>query len=350
MRKSGLVLTLLMLVALLAFTAPVPPDIKITTTTKLEFKGSLGTMMRLFGANKPLTSVDYFHGNMKRIDNLDDKGRVKQSTIIDLDRELIINVDHEDKSYTQMTFAEWREMIKTGLAGLTSQPQQREQNPNEEKAPEVNISFTPEIKPTGEKENIAGYPAEKVIMTLKLEAETKPEENRKEQNEPARGGLTVRTDYWLAKSVRGYDEIQAFNKNMLEKMGTADLGSGLSQIFENVMKNNPELGEAMKKLEEESKNLDGVPLRTSSIFETWAEQPNANMQTPEEEKKELPKSVGGLFKGFGKKLAKKDKEDEDKPRVLLESHNEISAIEYTDLAADLFAVPANYKLKESKKK
>jgi hypothetical protein len=112
----------------------------------------------------------------------------------------------------------------------------------------------------------------------------------------------------------------------------------------------------MKKLEQESKKLQGVPLATESVFETWAQpsNPQAGAQPAKTEEQEAPKSVGGLLGGFGKKLgqkaAKKDDSASDAGRnVLMESTTEIISLSNTNLDNGLFTVPAGYAKKEMKR-
>ena len=73
------------------------PDLKKAYSTKVELKGTLGSMMKLFGGNKPTYQVEYLKGDLKRIDTVDKKGKIISSQIIDLDRELFITVDYSNK-------------------------------------------------------------------------------------------------------------------------------------------------------------------------------------------------------------------------------------------------------------
>lgn len=324
------------------------PGMKFEKTTKMQFKGMLGTMLKLFGAGKPVRTVEYVQGNLRRTDHLDKKGRVTETTIIDLDRELIITIRPKKKEYTQMTFEEWKQMIESSMQGLFAK-RQAEQPENPDKAQtEVRVSFTPEITRTGETKKVSGYEAEKVLMTLKMEAEAEQTEENVETPQKAKGGLLIKSTNWLSSAVAGYDEVQAFNKRMAEKLGMAEMAGQFRKLLENVMKNDPALAEAMKTFEEESKKLEGVPLKTHSVFATWGERPHEKMAEGEPEKTEVPKSVGGLFKGFGKKLAKKKKKDKSDSRVLLETTTSIEKIENKELDPAMFQVPAGFERKEVK--
>lgn len=345
MRIYRIPLTAILLFSVLAFAFSPRPDIKTTSTTKLTFKGSLGTMMKMFGGDKPLTTTQYLRGNQSRTDNLDEKGNVTTSTIVDLDREVMINIDHKKKEYTEMTFAEFREMLSKGLGSMSNQPKEKTQG--EKDKPEMKWSFDVKVNPTGEKKNVASYPAEKVILTLTAQVEQQAENG--ESGEMNKGGMVVTSTNWMAAEIKGYEEMKAFQVAYVEKLGMSPRSASFAGMIENAMKSNPQLVEAMQKLQEEGKKLQGVPLMTETVFETWG-QPAG--QTPEGsdagmEEQEPPKSVGGLLGGLGKKFAKKPSKEESADgsgrNVLMQSLTEIGEISTASLGADLFVPPANYK-------
>ena len=66
----------ILIAGILIMAASPLPDVKTTSTTKLTFKGTLGTMMKMFGGNKPSTSTQYIQGNKSRTDNVNDEGKL----------------------------------------------------------------------------------------------------------------------------------------------------------------------------------------------------------------------------------------------------------------------------------
>jgi hypothetical protein len=115
----------------------------------------------------------------------------------------------------------------------------------------------------------------------------------------------------------------------------------MADMMNSIMQNNPELAAAMEKMQQEGNKLEGVALRTDTVYETWAEP--VEEAKKEETNNEMPTSVGGLLKGFGKKALKSDKKEESKSNILLETTTEITRFETSPLSADMFQVPANYK-------
>jgi hypothetical protein len=346
MKISRFTMPGILLAGVLVLAASPLPDVKTTSTTKLTFKGTLGTIMKMFGGNKPVTSTQYIQGNKSRTDNVDEEGKLTTSTIVDLDREVFVNIDHKKKEYTEMTFDYYRNMLKS-MGGKAEEKQEREKS-----EPEVKVSFDVKVDKTGEKRTIAGYNAEKVILTMTAQGEKQTEGDN--AGEMDKGGMIITSNNWLANEVKGYDEVIAFHKTFAEKIGMTP-GGGLAGIIEKLTKSNPQLAEAMKKLEEEGKKFQGVALLTESVFETWAEPSGAQASAPETmpEEQEKPKTVGGLLGGFGKKLGQKamkkdDNADSPGRNVLMESTTEISEISNASLNSGLFVVPTDYKKKEVK--
>lgn len=318
------------LLATLAFAAM--PDVKYTQVTTIKFHGGLGTMMKLAGASGPQTSTNMVSGNKQRSDNGD------RSTIIDLDREVMITVDHKKKEYTEMTFAEWREMLSR-LQGMG-----KGETADKPEGEKVEWKFDVKVDRTGERQTINGYACEKVILTMKAEGEKKPEAGSSEGG--GKGGMVITSTQWMTPQVAGWDEAQNFGKKFAEKLGMSS-GGGAGALVENMMKSNPQLSAAFKRLAEEGKKLNGVAVKTESVFETWGEQTGQAMENqPEEEKP--PSSVGGLLGGLGKKMAKKPASQgsgEAGRQPIFESSMTLQSVSAAALDASLFAAPATYKKK-----
>jgi len=333
------ILTLLFCVPALVSMAA--PGVKHATKTTVKFHGFMGSMMRLGGGDKPQLSTTYVQGNVQRTDQFDKKGKLESSSIIDLDREVFIKIDHKRKEYSVMTFADWKNMMNQssfmGRPG-TQRPERVEQEP------EVKVDFDIKVDPTGETAKIAGLRAEKVIVTMK----GKGEKQATPESQGGMGGMIITSTQWLAKDAAGYDEIQAFSRKFAEKLGMAPSGQGMQQAFGAMLRSNPQVGEAMEKLAEEGKKLQGFAVKTESVFETWAE-PGAmgSGQTPPQEQ-QLPSSVGGLLGGLGKKFGKKEKSDDSGRNVLFESTTETIELETGSWPASFFQAPSDYKKVERK--
>jgi hypothetical protein len=97
MRISRFVVVISFLAGIWAMAFSPAREVKTASTTKMTFKGALGTRMKMFGGNKPITRTQYIPDYKSRTDNTDEEGKLTTSTIIDMDRETFINIDDKKK-------------------------------------------------------------------------------------------------------------------------------------------------------------------------------------------------------------------------------------------------------------
>ncbi len=350
--KKAVVMTVALL---FVFSSMLLADVKYVSTTSLEFEGTVGTMMKLFGGGKPVKTVDYYKGNLKRSDSYDKDGDLESSQIIDLDKELFISVMHNKKEYSQMTFDEWKNMLQSSMESLGEGEQENAEAESEESETEVEWDFKVDIDETGDTETIAGKKTDKVVVTLDLDAKVTAESEDGGEPETAQGGMIVTSSNWM------YDggdaakkEMDDFNRRFAEKIGILPQDMNATEMMADVFQQNSQLGEAIKKMQEEGEKLQGVPMRVETVYETKVDpetlekMKEEKAKQEEDEKTEIPTSVGGLLGGFGKKLMKKQLEKEDEgPKernTLMNSVTNVLEFETTSLDASLFDVPSDYKL------
>ncbi len=331
----------LVLIVALAVSLFANPGVKTVKTTSTKFHGFLGTMMKMSGAGKTYTATTYLDGSHSRSDRMSEEGKLESSTITDLDREVIINVDHQKKEYTEMTFAEFKEMMakmKEKMAGMQTPAAQ----PG---AADVKMEYDYKVDRTGEKQNIAGFNAEKVIVTMQAKGETQATAT----SAAGKGGMIITSTQWMAKDAPGKEEGMAFGQKFAEKMGLAMGAEGPMNQWQALAAFNPQLAKAIEKLAEEGKKLEGVAVKTESVFETWSDQTTAAAPASAEGAKtqEMPTSVGGLLGGFGKKMAPKPGSAPGRS-VMFESSEETKEIKTGTFSAEVFSTPAGYKKVERK--
>ncbi|MDZ7316309.1 MAG: hypothetical protein ONB24_09330 [candidate division KSB1 bacterium] len=322
------------LVFLLLAAAWATADVKKASVTTMEFGGTFGKMVKFFGGGKPTTNVDYYTQAQHRNDSFRD-GKLATTQIIDLDRELFITIDHKNKTFTQMTFDEWRRMMRETMENL--------QESKEEEKEKVEWKISVDVKETGEKETIAGLAAEKVILSLKMESEV-TEQKEGKAPETSRATLYAVSDEWLHRGQqKAAEEMQAFQLALAKKLGLLPDQASMQSMIKQVFASYPQLAEAMERLQKEGKKLEGFPLRLKTVYESEGDHP----QSAKEEKSEspqIPTSVGGLAGAIGKKMLEKQAEKKASDRVkLLTITEEVTELSRGDLSADLFMVPAGYK-------
>lgn len=119
---------------------------------------------------------------------------------------------------------------------------------------------------------------------------------------------------------------------------------GLEEMMNKLNQSNPGLAEAMKKMQEESKKLSGVPMRIQTVYVTKSTDRSAELEEMKKET-EIPTSIGGLMRGLGKKIAKPDKEKSDQ-NDLMETNTDVTKFEVTSVDSKEFEVLGNYKLQK----
>ena len=341
---------------LFAFFTPSSADVKYVSTTSMQLEGSVGTMMKLFGGGKPVKTVDYYKDNQKRSDTLDKKDRLESSQLIDLDKELFFSIDHKKKKYRQMTFDEWKELMQAKMEQLSREEYGDGEEQGEPQA-DVDWDLKVDVKETGEKSKIAGKNTEKVILTLDLDAEaTSTEVEEGQEPETVKGGLIVTSSHWVYNGdENAKKEMENFNKRLAEKMGFLPGASATKDMMTQIFKQNPQLGDAIETMQKEGKKLQGISMRIETRYETKIDPETAKKikeekakQQSEDEKMEIPTSVGGLLGGLGKKMAKKHmaKKDEGvkERNALMKSTTEVIELDRAVLDASLFEIPSKYEL------
>ncbi len=334
MKLSTKFVTLAAPVFALTVSALATPGVKHVSTSTTKFHGFLGTIMKMSGGDKLQTQTMYLQGNQQKTDFSDDKGELTTSNIIDLDREVFINVNHKKKEYTEMTFAEWKAMFDKmkGEGGGKSKEQSKS---------DVKVDFDVKVDRTNERQTIAGFNAQKAILTMKA----KGEQQSTATTAGGSGSMTIVSNQWLTKDVEGYQEAMAFSRKFAEKLGMQFSETGGQNMMQALSRMNPEMVKGMEKLAEEGKKLEGFAVKTETTFEMeGGPQGQAASGSSEAGKQEIPSSVGGLLGGLGKKMGKSPQNgDASGKNVLLETISETIEFKSETLKAELFAVPTGYK-------
>jgi hypothetical protein len=183
-------------------------------------------------------------------------------SITRIDKEVIWNLEPEKKQYTELTFAQMREMMQQGLAEGRKAGQ-------DAGAKDAEMAFTVDVKRTGAKETLNGFPTEQVVITCV----GKP----KHPEKGAEGAeLRMVMDQWLTKSAPGAQEQAEFYRRFAEKLGLdlqlAGVGAAAQQMY----------GNGMKELAAKMKGLGGVAIRSTFTIEgpPPAQQPAAGKGQP----------------------------------------------------------------------
>jgi hypothetical protein len=300
--------------------------------TKMDSK-----LMKLMGAGKPVTTT----------------------SIIRLDKELFWDINHKDKTYTELTFAQMRQMMDSLGAMMSGGSAMGQQKAAFDTSEYKLLPPKFDIKRTGKTETISGYACSEALMTMETVAI-----NRKTGDTVL---LDVNISSMLAKNVPGEAEMAAFGKKMAQAIGT-DVDQGAGQSMEKML---GMYGIDAKKIAEESKKLEGFAMRTEMTFGmgggAMTQAADASKSGKEQEKSKdaenaksdesssndggglAGKALGGLF---GKKKKAEPKEEAGgksgdlAPGAMFSVVTTVMEIGTAAAGAVSFDVPAGYKLEK----
>ncbi|MFQ5868437.1 MAG: DUF4412 domain-containing protein [Candidatus Zixiibacteriota bacterium] len=171
--RSEFKLLLWGIVILFLFTTPVWADLyyEQTTTDYSSTPGGEKTIVE--------TGKGYVKSDKMKTEDLTNR----QAMIIRLDKELIWEVDHDKKTYSEMTFEELEKMAAEGMSAPQMSAEERQQMeemlksmpPEQREMMEKMMGgmmetgesmFEPKVTPTGKKEKLLGYTCEIVDVTF----------------------------------------------------------------------------------------------------------------------------------------------------------------------------------------
>jgi hypothetical protein len=228
------------------------------------FGNGTSTQTRVVSGDKSRSDEEFTYTG--RFKSLAGGGKPRSSvSITRIDKEVLWTLDPEQKQYQEMSFAEMRKTL------LEAPEAEREQAPQPE-AKDAEMTFTVDVKKTGAKETINGFPAEQVIITCT----GTPKSGGKEEKS---GAVKLVMDQWLTQDAPGAAEMEAFGRQFAEKLG---LDPGLSKVsgMARAM-----YGEGMKELGANLKDLKGFAVRSTFTIETSPETAAEMEKTAEEREK-----------------------------------------------------------------
>ncbi len=356
----GMTLALALFIASAAFA-----DVTIKRLTVLK---GMGGMM-----NSTVTSTEMVQGDMMASNHetkMDSKlmkmmgaGKpVLTTSIIRLDRGVFWDINHKEKTYTEMTFAEMRQMMDSLGAMMSGGSAMAQQKAAFDTSEYKLLPPKFDVKRTGKHETISGYDCDEGLLTMETTAI-----NRKTGDTVL---LDVTMSSMLAKNVPGEAEMTAFGKKMAQAMGM-DMNQAAGQSMQKML---AMYGINAEKLAEEAKKLNGFAMRTEMSFgmggsamtpaseatnssegqEKSKRAENGESAKSDESSSSAPsgmaaKALGGLF---GKKKKSEPKEEvggksgDLPPGAMFSVVTTVTEIGTGSVGAVSFDVPAGYKLKQ----
>lgn len=252
----------------------------------------------------------------------------RQVTIIRLDKDVIWNINHNQKTYTEspIAFPDLTEEAKT----------EKVEKPEYEI---VKSEFS--VKNTGNKKEINGFACQEYVANWLL-AIMKIETKEKTKS-------TMMITLWATPKndlIKEFEKQEnEFNKQLLAKIGTRvspeqmkRFGAEFITSMFSIEKD--EVNKKMVNLSDELKKIEGYPIVTEIKWTLEGEKSKKETMTEEEE--EMPKGMG---EAFAQALAKKgEKKAGAETEPAFYSYVEVKSIKLSEVPEKDFEVPQGYKL------
>jgi hypothetical protein len=337
-------------------------DFKYTQSSKMT-GGSLMSMTKSLGVfsknarqlDEPQLTTIMVKGNRMRSEH--SAGTVE---IIDLDARRFINIDTVKKTYSTMTFDEFKANMERA-----QERAKEEQAKAVAKHPEAaNLKITPKVhsEETGATRTILALPTKEVKWQIEMQFEST---DPKVQQQAQGASMTMNSDAWLAPSVPGYDEMRQFYVRMAKQL------DWLPGTMGNMAGMNAQMGPAMQEFQKNLVAVKGMPLLQNVSFgmtstavpqnQTTASQPS---QPPPPQQSDdrgsvptstgdaISKGVSSVFSGFGKKKKQHDQDTADSSNsaqqsgsasgALMEMQIEVTQYSNSSVDGGLFDIPVGY--------
>lgn len=351
--KRALAAGLLVCAVCLAATPSVlNPDVKYTTITTVKLEGTVGKIVNFFSksADDPIEQTTWLKGDFMRTD---DGGA--SSTIIDLQNQRFIALNHEKKTYWLMSFTDMMEKAEEAVDDAVEEAEQLPEEPQKES--NVEYRFDLKIEPTGEKQKINGFNAEKVYMTVRVDEVSKTASEGQEAG--VQGSMVLASELWLTKDAPWYAEQNEFGRRMAASMGDAAEEAFLNSnksILEGLQGagSDPRMKEAIEKAEAEVSKLEGVEVKNTTHLVLVPQGVEFSPTTAfAAEVKEEPKKKSGGLGRFARRIAEqavagRTSEDADAadetPRAvtMMTMTTEIGDVQQSPIPDSEFDIPSGY--------
>jgi hypothetical protein len=328
-------------------------DVQYQTVTRLELPGAAGAAMRfaarLGGSSTETVETTYIKGRRMRTDS------DGISTIIDLENGRVITLDHVAKTYRSMTLEEMLAAAQQAADALAARPAGDPAAGHGDR--EAGVKFRLSVDPANERQRIGGQEAERFFITVQADGEYTPE--GAEQREQA-GTLVVLTDLWSARSGPGYAALTTFNQASAGAFAaqSASIMEGLAAV----VAGDPNLTAAFEQSVEHARDMDGLPMRTTTTFVVVAAGEQFDRQALLEPKPEGPgvaqqagRAALGRLGARAAAAAGRQQEQQEPPgrdqppatqMTLMTVVSEIRELSARTVDPALFEVPEGYRLVE----
>jgi hypothetical protein len=275
------------------------------------------------------------------------RGLGQSTQIVRLDQDKLYTVNDKKKTYSETTFAEQRAAMQKAMEGMREAQASQQQATSGVDDTQCEWSEPKsEVKRTGEKATLAGYEAERVVVTATQSCKDK------ESGQVCDFGLVL--DQWVAPGFEASAEAQEYQRAFAEKLGlSASTSRDFSERAQSMFGRYQGLwSEVATKM----RDVKGYPVKLSFALGVGGPQCQSAQQTQASGGPAPPPSIGGALGGalggmFGKKKEAAPAEAATTPPVelpgglmsLMGMSLELVSVSRDSVDPQSFELPAGYK-------
>jgi hypothetical protein len=253
-----------------------------------------------------------------------------------LDKELIWQLQPDKKNYTEMTFAEFREMLSEGMKKMQEARGQADSVMNGEDQ----YTWTTSVASDPNSKKIDGYSCRNAKVIAQGISKRNPEEK-----------VWITMDAWNSTELPGSDELKTYQERYMKAMNLNE--SAFTPGMMNAMAG---FGKQMEKLIEEMRKAPGEPVQMTvevknrQIAVPTVETPNVGDAAAQEMLKKLPFGLGKPKKEEKKAPPPPSENGEIKyeERVTIQITTNLVEASTSSIPAAKFEIPEGFKLVKSK--
>jgi len=260
-------------------------DVRTQERTLVKFEGPLGRIAGMFGgkaARDGIVTTVSLKGDRLMTSN------EMTGEIVDLAEEKIYELDMRRKSYTVLTFAEYRRRMDEAMA-KAKEDTKADASEEPRSGKDYEVDFT--VKQTGQSKTIAGLSARESVATIAVREKGKRLED---------GGFVLDVALWMTTEGEALSELAAFRQRYAQKLLGLDPAQAQADMRQ-AMAMYPQMQKALERFRVEAAKLQGTPLSTVMTFQVVA----SPQSEPSADRNDAPPtSVGGLLGGLGRRIGR----------------------------------------------
>ncbi|HKR28795.1 MAG TPA: hypothetical protein VJS11_15125 [Acidobacteriaceae bacterium] len=180
----------------------------------------------------------------------DRMARVDADTIeiTDLHQKEFIHIDKQKRTYTITTFEQAEQAVRN--AGQQMQQAQQQQQPTPQNPNNVKLSYSFNVKETGETQTMEGGPAREVLITSQLNATS--------DTQPGEATMEMTNDVWLLDSEpAGYKEVRDFEQRLGTMLASGIMANGNPFASNPMIASKPGASDTYAGMADQMKKLNG---------------------------------------------------------------------------------------------